>query len=189
MRIEILKQFGMLAVAIGVLIGATPTAFAPATGGGGSSTHPPSHAIDENSATYWESSGTLPQYITIQFTYPLTINKAYFLVPSGFAAPQNYTWQTSPDGTVFNPAATITGNSATSRTDTFVAVSNVKYLRLNVTAMNGANPVRIATLEAPASKITSTGTVGGQSRIISGTAFADSNTSQKAYPQKDWDES
>jgi len=157
-------------------------------------------SIDGNNSTYWESEDkpTPPtghfagksQELTITFPYSLTINKARFLVPAGSSqqAPKDYTWQVSADNVTYTTVYGITGSSATDVTDTFPAVSNVKYLKLSVAKIGGGSSgVRIATVEAIGSKITVTGTVYGNSRQIEETVAVD-DASQEAYDQIDWNE-
>lgn len=175
------------------------TASGPSNG-----TNVPSNAIDNDNSTYWESAlKPLPgrhQAITVRFPYPLTLNKVSFVVPSGSSqeAPKDYTWNVSSDGTTWtSAAATVSGNSCVTRTDEFTSVSNVVFLQLDVEKIGGSsNGVRIATLEALGSKITSTGTVNSISRKVSQTAAvldgvttptcsSDLPTAQ-AYAEKDW---
>lgn len=170
---------------------------AAASSSNGSST--PNRAIDNNSTTFWESGGNVssgnPGVITVTFPYALTLNKARFFVPSGSTAniPRDYTWQVSTDGSTFSTVVTVTGNLSADVTHTFNAVANANHLRLRVTRTRTNNRrVRIATLEAIGSKITSTGalTAGGNTttRVISQTAVVDdaSPQSQVAYIQPDW---
>ena len=157
----------------------------------------PGLAIDGNNTTFWRSGGLpssgTPEFITITFPYPLTINKVRFTVPSGFRTPRNYTWQVSTGG----PYTTVvTGNNASNQSvvlDVFAAVLNVNSLRLSVTSMNGGSSsghVRISVLEAIGRKITSTGTVNPVSRTLTRTVVADSDGPQPqvAYFERDWNE-
>lgn len=165
----------------------------------------PANAIDGNDSTYWQSAtkptpdepDKPPQEIIITFPYNLTINKVRFLVPSGSSqqAPRDYTWAVSADGSSYTTVVTTTNSSALDVTDTFSAQSDVKYLKLRVTKINGGSiGVRIATLEAIGSKITSTGTIttGGDTytRQVTRTVVADdaSPQNQVAYYEPDWQE-
>jgi hypothetical protein len=159
------------------------------------------NAIDGSDTTYWETTSQPsvgnPEEIIILFPYPLTINKVRFLVPAGTEhTPKNYTWGVSSDGVSYTTVVTVNNNTARDVTDTFSAVSNVNYLKLNVTIVGiiippggppGTVRVRIATLEAIGAKITSTGTVSGLNRKIAQTAVADDAT-QTAYDEIDWHE-
>lgn len=173
--------------------GSTATASSSSSGNG------PGNAIDDVGNTSWESAGSpssaSPEFITIAFPYPLTINKVRFAAPSPAKRPKDYTYQVSSDGTNFTTVVTVTGNGAVSRTDTFVAQSNVTHVRLHVTATGTAgNPVSIRQWEAIGAKITSTGTIsagtGGVTvtRIIVQTVVADDGSpeNQRAYYQTDW---
>lgn len=159
------------------------------------------NAIDGNDAAYWESvnqpTAANPEEIIITFLYALTLNKVRFLIPSASGhSPRNYSWQVSADGVNYTTVVNVTNNSSADVTDTFTAASNVKYLKLLVTSVGlvvppqgipGVPRVRIATLEAIGSKITSTGTVSSLSRKIEQAVVADDAT-VTAYNQKDWNE-
>lgn len=159
------------------------------------------NAIDGIDATYWESvsqpAAANPEEIIITFPYTLTLNKVRFLVPSASDhSPRNYSWQVSSDGVNYTTVVNVTNNSSADVTDTFTAASNVKYLKLQVTSVGivvppqgipGVPRVRIATLEAIGSKITSTGSVDSLSRKIEQAVVADDAT-VTAYNQKDWNE-
>lgn len=159
------------------------------------------NAIDGNDATYWESvnqpTAANPQEIIITFPYALTLNKVRFLIlPVSDHSPRNYSWQVSSDGVNYTTVVNVTNNSSADVTDTFTAASNVKYLKLQVTTVGlvvppqgipGVPRVRIATLEAIGSKITSTGAVASLSRKLQQTVVADDAT-VTAYSQKDWNE-
>ncbi len=155
----------------------------------------PSRAIDGNAATFWESGSNPsvgnPQFITVQYPYTLTINKAFFLQSSNNTRPRDYTWQVSTDGAAFTTVFTGTnvGSSATGVTDTFTAQSNVNYLRLRVTRAGAAGThVRVVTLGGlTGSKITSTGTANTMARQISQTAVANSSNGTAAN-EIDWAE-
>ena len=159
----------------------------------------PAKAIDGDNSTYWESlnnpSNVNPQSIIIAFPYPLTINKVRFIAPTATNRPRNYTWAVSADGSSYTTVVTVTNNGSTDVTDTFSAQSNVSYLRLSVTREgSGSNKIRVATLEAIGSKITSTGTVAatGQNytRTVIQTVVADDGSPQNqvAYYEPDWSE-
>ena len=152
-------------------------------------------AIDGDDTTYWESlrkpaSGD-PQDLIVTFPYPLTINKVRFLAASSSERPKDYTWEVSTDGSTYTTVVTGSNNNNTDVTDTFSAASNVNYLRLRTTKIGtGSNGVRITTLEAIGSKITSTGTVSSLNRKIEQTVVADdaSPQNQVAYNEPDWNE-
>ena len=159
------------------------------------------NAIDGNDTTYWQSSGapssSSPHFITITFPYTLTLNKVRFLVPSGSSnqRPRDYTWQVSTDGSAFTTVVTVTGNSALDVTNTFSAQSNVNYLRLRVTRIgSGSVGVRVATLEAIGSRVTSTGTItvsgDNYTRSVRQAFVTDdaSPQNQVAYKEPDWSE-
>lgn len=154
----------------------------------------PDKAIDNNDSTYWESAEkpvlNNNQAIIITFPYILIINKVRFLVPVGSSqqAPKDYTWEASSDGISYTTIVDVKNNSNTDRTDEFSATTNVNYLKLHVTKIGGGSQgVRIATLEAIGSKITSKGTVSVMNRKIARTVVADDAT-QTAAEEIDWNE-
>lgn len=150
----------------------------------------PARAIDGKNGTSWHGntpSVAVPQEITIIFPYALTINKARFLAPSSTRRPKDYSWQVSTDGTTYTAVVNVTNNNSLDVTDTFTAVSNVNYLKLSITANGGGSGVRVATLEAIGSKVTSTGSVSSLSRKLEQAVVADDAT-VTAYNQKDWNE-
>ena len=177
--------------------------FALAANGGSASANSsnganvPANAIDNNAATFWESgsvpSGAAPQFITITFPNTLTINKVRFVSPAAANRPRDYTWQVSTNGSAFTTVVTVIGNAVTDVTNTFNAQSSVNFLRLQVTRPGTAgNRVRVSTLEAIGSKITSTGTItvsgNNYTRSVQGTVVTDdaSPQNQVAYKEPDW---
>lgn len=159
----------------------------------------PSRAIDGNGTTFWESAAaptaTNPQFITIQFPYPLSVNKVSLSSSLAAARPRDYSWQVSTDGSSFTTVVSVMGNTGATRIDVFVAQSNVRHLRLRVTKPGKAGTrVRINLLEAIGSKIASTGTITATSqtvtRTITQTVVADDGSpeNQKAYYEPDWAE-
>jgi hypothetical protein len=164
-----------------------------------SSGNPPGNAIDGNNSTYWESGSaptpSNPQDLIIRFPYPITLNKVRFLAQSSATRPQDYQWAVSSDGTTYTTVVSKTGNGSINVTDTFPAQKNVQYLRLRTTRPGtSGNRVRILTLEAIGSRITSEGTitVGSQSytRRVRQSVVADDGSPQSkvVYIQPDWTE-
>ncbi len=155
----------------------------------------PARAIDGNDVTFWESrnvpSVANPQFITITFPYTLTINKVRFLASTAANRPRDYTWQVSTDNVIYTTVVTVINNALTNVTNTFNAQSNVNYLRLRVTRPgSGGSRVRVATLEAIGSRVTSTGTVQSVSRTVRETVVADDGVPQNqvSFDERDWDE-
>jgi len=147
-------------------------------------------AIDGKNGTFWQGDTPTvanPQDLIITFPYTLTINKVCFLASTSARRPKDYSWQVSTDGINYTSVLSIVDNTSLDVTNTFTAVSNVNYLKLRITANGGGSGVRIATLEAIGSKITSTGTVSVMNRKIAQTAVADDAT-QTAFDQIDWNE-
>jgi len=153
----------------------------------------PAKAIDGDDGTHWESrsepDGADPQDLIVTFPYALTINKVRFLATATDRTPEDYTWAVSADGLSYTTVVTVSGNSATDKTDAFVAQSNVTSLRLRVT--EAEKRIRIATLETLGSRITATGSIGASdplTRTVAQTVVADDGSpeNQRAYVQTDW---
>lgn len=152
--------------------------------------HRAEKAIDGKDETFWQGDTPTianPQDLIITFPYTLTINKVRFLDPSFTRGPRDYSWQVSTDGLNYTAVLSVTNNSSLDVTDVFTAVSNVKYLKFQITANGGGSGVRVATLEASGSKITSTGTLDVINRKIEQTVIADDAT-QTASDEIDWNE-
>ncbi len=150
----------------------------------------PAKAIDGNDGTFWQGDTPTmanPQDIIITFPYTLAINKVRFLASTSARRPKDYSWQVSTDGINYISVLSIVNNTSLDVTNTFTAVSNVNYLKLRITANGGGSGVRIATLEAIGSEITSTGTVSVMNRKVAQTVVADDAT-ETAYNEKDWNE-
>ena len=147
-------------------------------------------AIDGKNGTFWQGDTPTvanPQDLIITFPYTLTINKVSFLASTSTRRPKDYSWQVSTDGINYASVLSIVNNTSLDVTNTFTAVSNVNYLKLRITANGGGSGVRIATLEAIGSKITSTGIVSVMNRKIAQTVVADDAT-QTAADEIDWNE-
>ncbi len=166
---------------------------ATASASSGEVDHEADKAIDGDDTTWWETlTKPLPpsyENITISFPYRLTINKARYVAPDDQKRPKEYEWQVSTDGvnytTVFSNAS-----GTMDETNEFTAVSNVNYLRLWVGKIGGgalSEGMRVSTVEAIGSKITSTGTVDVMKRQIEQTVAVDDAT-ETAYDQIDWNE-
>jgi Tfp pilus assembly protein PilX len=157
-------------------------------------------AIDGSDTTYWQSASrpsvATPQYITVTFPYELSINKTRFFVPKNYSTrtPMDYMWQVSSDDKTYKTVVTKTNNSATDVTDEFAVAADVQYLRLRVTRISANSGVRIATLEALGSKITSLGTASLMNRKIERTVAIHDGQAvvadkiSTAYDQLDWNE-
>jgi hypothetical protein len=181
--------------------GSSASASSSHPGDGYGSDYDAANAIDGDDSIFWKSltepSEANPEYIIVTFPYLLTLNKVRFLVPSSSQhTPKKYTWEVSSDDVSYTIVVSKDSNSIADVTDTFAAVSNVKYLKLKVATVGLVVPpqgspdspyVKIATLEAIGSKITSTGTVSVMNRKIAQTVVVDDAT-QTAADEIDWNE-
>jgi hypothetical protein len=155
--------------------------------------HEADKVIDGDDVTYWETvTKPLPpgyEHVTITFPYTLTVNKVRYYASDAQKSPKEYEWQVSTDGVSFTTVFS-SATGGTDETNEFSPETNVNYLRLYVTKIGGgakADGMKVHTVEALGSKITSTGTVGDISRKIEETIAVDDATTY-AYEQIDWAE-
>ncbi len=126
---------------------------------------PASNVMDKSATTYWRSittTGTrtltftlgIPADYTANRDSSIYVGRTRMILGTGTLAqfPRIYTWQTSINGaawtTVVTRTATCDSANSCDFTDTFT-IQRANYLRLNVTAVQGAatNPVNIAEIE------------------------------------------
>src|SRR5258708_30504147 len=107
---------------------------------------------DGNQATYWESSGALPQWGQVDLGASTSIDQVVLKLPTGWGArTQTLSVQGSIDGTtfttlvgsarrVFDPAA---NNVLTLR----FAAASARFVRINITANTGWAAAQLSELE------------------------------------------
>lgn len=164
--------------------------------------NPAGNAIDNNASTFWESNvdpTVTAQDLIITFPYTLTLNKVRFVAPSAETRPRDYTWAVSSNGVAYTTVVTVTSNGSNDVTNTFSVAANpaaagVNFLRLRTTRDGSGAParVRVSTLEAIGSRVTSTGTVtvsgDNYTRLVRQAFVTDDALpqSQVAYKEPDW---
>jgi hypothetical protein len=112
-----------------------------------------SNAVDGNAATYWESSGSFPQWIQVDLGSSLSVGRLVLRLPSGWGArTQTIAVSGSTDGSSFASLAGSAGytfdpGSGNSVTVTLPGTS-ARYLRLSFTGNTGWAAAQLATIEA-----------------------------------------
>jgi F5/8 type C domain len=91
-------------------------------------------AIDGDTATTWQPSGSDPQFVRIDMVGQPSMGKVILRWGAGYWT--NYTIDTSNDGLSWNTQFTKAGGAGGVETDTFTAVA-ARYIRVNGTARNG----------------------------------------------------
>ncbi|AXI76713.1 discoidin domain-containing protein [Peterkaempfera bronchialis] len=122
------------------------------TASSSNSPYVPANANDGNQATYWESSGSLPQWIQADLGASVGVAKLVLKLPTGWEKRTetlsvrgstdgtNFTDLVASKGYVFDPAS---GNTVTISLDTVTT----RYLRLNVTANTGWSAAQLSQFE------------------------------------------
>ena len=111
------------------------------------------NAVDGNTATYWESSGSFPQWIQVDLGTAAAVNQLVLRLPAGWGArTQTITITGSTDGSSFGTLAASAGytfdpGSANSVTLTLPGTS-ARYLRLSFAANTGWPAAQLAQIEA-----------------------------------------
>ena len=155
--------------------------------------HDPQSVIDGDDSTYWQTPDkpVRPQFeaVTLAFPSPLTLSKVHLVIPpgAGIHKPKEYYWEVSSNGVDYTEVFHEKKNLLDERTDVFPPVSNVNYLRLKITKVQGGSgtEVQIGTVEVITHKIVSTASLGGFTCTIEQTVIADEST-QTAADQIDW---
>jgi hypothetical protein len=117
----------------------------PATASGSQAGYPPSNATDADVNTYWESTNNaFPQWLQVDLGASTTVGKVTLRLPPATAwatRTQTLSVLGSLDGTTFTTVVASAGytfNPATGNSvDILFGPTNVRYLRLNVTANTG----------------------------------------------------
>ncbi|WNV84028.1 discoidin domain-containing protein [Umezawaea sp. Da 62-37] len=104
--------------------------------------YPASNVNDGNQATYWESTGALPQWIQADLGASVATNKVVLKLPTGWESrSQTLSVQGSTNGSNFSDLAPSKGyafNPASGNTVTIdIAATTIRYVRLNITANTG----------------------------------------------------
>ena len=113
---------------------ATASSFhAPNTDNGQPRTYAPGNAVDGNTSTFWndDTIAAYPDVLTI--TSPTAVSLPGITVLSSIdGVPQDYTVETW-DGTAWQPAATVTGNTDVQHAVTFASPVTTTQVRITVT--------------------------------------------------------
>jgi hypothetical protein len=111
------------------------------------------NAVDGNTATYWESTGSFPQWIQVDLGTAAAVNQLVLRLPAGWGArTETITITGSTDGSSFGTLAGSAGytfdpGSANSVTVTLPGTS-ARYVRLSFAANTGWPAAQLAQIEA-----------------------------------------
>lgn len=129
--------------------------------------------FDQNLGTTWQGSGT-SGIVGYQFPSVKTIRRYAFRTQSS-SIPTSWTFQGSNDGTTYTTLDTQTGVTALANTWYNYSIPNTTpylYYRLNITAVNAANPW-LSELQMTESTGTVFGGIAGGSFLLGGGVTAD----------------
>ncbi len=141
--------------------------------------YPAANVNDGNQATYWESGGSLPQWIQADLGSSVATNKVVLKLPTGWEArTQTLSVQGSTNGSAFSDLAPSKGYvftpSAGNTVTIDVAATTIRYVRLNITANTGWQAGQLSEFEVY-------GPTGGDTQAPtapSGLAFTQPGTGQ-----------
>ena len=152
------------ALLVGSAVAAVSTTPASAAGGpnlaagrptSASSTNGPyvtSNLTDGNKASYWESSGALPQWGQVDLGSAITIDQVVLKLPNGWEQrTQTLSVQGSTNGTSFSAITSAAGQAFTPGNNNTVTINfgatNARYVRINITANTGWAAAQLSELE------------------------------------------
>ncbi|MEY9967954.1 hypothetical protein ABIA33_006034 [Streptacidiphilus sp. MAP12-16] len=131
---------------------------------------------DGNQASYWESSGSFPQWAQIDLGATTSVNQIVLKLPTGWGArTQTLSVQGSTDGSGFSTIVSSAGYTFDPSTGNTVSISfgatSTRYLRVNITANTGWAAGQLSEFEIY-------GTAGSSSNLALGKAMSASGVSQ-----------
>jgi hypothetical protein len=163
------------------------------------------NAVDGNTATYWESSGSLPQWIQVDLGSSSSVGRLVLRLPSGWGArTQTVTVTGSTDGSSFATLAGSIGYTFDPGSGNSVTVTlpggTARYLRLSFAGNTGWPAAQLAQIEAyaastappppagdlargrPTSESSHTQTYGS-ANVVDGDAGSYWESANNAFPQ------
>ncbi|MEV4624818.1 discoidin domain-containing protein [Micromonospora sp. NPDC049523] len=135
----------------------------PTTASSQNGPYPSGNAVDGNPSSYWESSGSLPQWFQVDLGAAAGVNRVVLRLPSGWESrTQTITVQGSTNGSSFSTVVGQSGylfNPASGNTVTVnFATANLRYLRLTVSANTGWPAAQFSQVEVYGGVISEPGT-------------------------------
>ncbi|MFI6761787.1 discoidin domain-containing protein [Micromonospora sp. NPDC050417] len=122
-----------------------------------------SNAVDGNPSSYWESSGSLPQWFQVDLGASTAVNRVVLRLPAGWESrTQTLTVQGSTNGSSFTTVAGPTGylfNPASGNQVTVdFASANLRHLRLTASANTGWPAAQLSQVEVYGGVVSEPGT-------------------------------
>ncbi|MBB5825570.1 discoidin domain-containing protein [Micromonospora carbonacea] len=171
-----------LAVTVAPAISAAPAAAAggpnlaagrPASASSVNGPYVAGNLTDGNQASYWESSGTLPQWAQVDLGSAVAVDQVKLKLPAGWEGrTQTLSVQGSADGGGFSTLVTSAGHAFGPANGNTVTVAlpaaTVRYVRVVITANTGWSAAQLAELEVYGASTSSTNLALGRSTTASG---------------------
>lgn len=123
-----------------------------ATASGANGAYPASNVTDGSQQTYWESLGTLPQWVQIDLGARFDVDRVVLKLPNSWEArTQTLGLQGSADGSSFSTlspsAARVFTPSAGNTVTVGLTAKQTRYIRVQVTANTGWNAAQLSQVE------------------------------------------
>nr|WP_208329395.1 discoidin domain-containing protein [Streptomyces sp. 846.5] len=133
---------------------------------------------DGNQDSYWESSGSFPQWAQIDLGSATSVNQVVLKLPSSWGArSETLSVQGSTDGSAFATVVASTGYTFDPASSNVVTINfgatSTRYLRINITANTGWAAAQLSELEVYGS-----GTGGTSANLALGKTMSSSGVSQ-----------
>ncbi|MFF0075523.1 CARDB domain-containing protein [Streptomyces sp. NPDC005494] len=148
-----LMTVGLLPVTAAAAVRSTDLALGkPATTSGAHGAYPASNVTDGSQQTYWESPGSFPQWVRIDLGGRFDVDRVVLKLPATWEArTQTLAIQGSTDGSGFTALSDSAARVFTPSTGNTVTVAftatQVRYIRVQVTANTGWNAAQLSQLE------------------------------------------
>lgn len=122
------------------------------TAGGSHGAYPASNVTDGSQQTYWESQGTLPQWVRIDLGGRFDVDQVVLRLPTTWEArTQTLAVQGSTDGDTYSTlaasAARVFSPSAANSVTIDLTAEQVRYIRVQVTGNTGWNAAQLSQVE------------------------------------------
>ncbi|MGA6876044.1 CARDB domain-containing protein [Streptomyces pratensis] len=148
-----LMAVGLLPEAASAAVRSTDLALGKqVTTSGAHGAYPASNVTDGSQQTYWESTGTFPQWVRVDLGGTFDVDQVVLKLPTGWEArTQTLGIQGSTDGSGFTTLAAPAARSFSPSTGNTVTVDftakQVRYVRVEVTANTGWNAAQLSQVE------------------------------------------
>jgi hypothetical protein len=132
-----------------------------------------SNLNDGNQASYWESSGALPQWGQVDLGASSSIDQVVLKLPTGWGVrTQTLSLQGSLDGvsyfTIVNSAGRVFDPASNNVVTLNFTATNTRFVRVNITANTGWSAAQLAELEVYGAATSTSNLAAGKSTSESG---------------------